>query len=88
MILRVRGPLPDNVRVVLEEVPGVKRAEVINEGKAEHEYRILPADGQPIISAVSQCVHRQDWDVVELSVDRGHLDEVFRGLTIPTQALT
>ena len=30
----------------------------------------------------------RDWDVVELSVDRGHLDEVFRSLTMPTQALT
>ena len=88
VILRLRGPLPDDVRAVLEGVPGVKRAEVIDEGKAGHEYRILPADGQPIISAVSQCVHRQDWDVVELSVDRGHLDEVFRALTIPAQALT
>ena len=88
VILRVRGPLPDDVQAVLEGVPGVKRAEVINEDKGEHEYRILPADGQPIISAVSQCVYRQDWDVVELSVDRGHLDEVFRTLTLPAQALT
>ena len=88
VILRLRGPLPDGVQAVLEGVPGVKRVEVIDEGLAEHEYRILPADGQPIISAISQCVHRQDWDVVELSVDRGHLDEVFRSLTMPAQALT
>lgn len=88
VILRLRGPLPDDVLVVLEGVPGVKRVEVIEEGKTEHEYRILPKDGQPIISAVSQCVHRQDWDVVGLSVDRGHLDQVFRSLTMPAQALT
>ena len=88
VILRLRGPLPDDVPAVLEGVPGVKRAEVIEEGKAEHEYRILSKDGQPIISAVSQCVHRQDWDVVGLSVDRGHLDQVFRSLTMPAQALT
>lgn len=88
VILRLRGPLPDGVQAMLEGVSGVKRAEVIDEGKAEHEYRILTKDGQPIISAVSQCVHRQGWDVVELSVDRGHLDEVFRSLTMPAQSLT
>ena len=88
VILRLRGPLPDDVPAVLEGVPGVKKVEVIEEGKVEHEYRILPKDGQSIISAVSQCVHRQDWDVVGLSVDRGHLDQVFRSLTMPAQALT
>lgn len=88
VILRLRGPRTDGVQATLEGVPGIKRVEVIDEGQAEHEYRILPADGQPIISVVSQCVHRQEWDVVELSVDRGHLDEVFRSLTIPAQALT
>ncbi len=88
VILRLQGPLPDGVQAILEGVLGVKRAEVIDEGKAEHEYRIIPEDGQPIISAVSQCVHRQNWDMVELSVDHGHLDEVFRVLTMPAQALT
>ncbi len=88
VILRLRGPAPDGVQAVLEGVPGVKRAEVLDGDKAEQAYRILSKDGQSVISAVSQCVHRQDWDVVELSVDRGHLDEVFRTLTMPTQALT
>ena len=85
---RVRGPRPDGVQAMLQGVPGVKRAEIIDEGQAEQAYRILPKDGQPIISAVSRFVHREGWDVVELSVDRGHLDEVFRSLTMPAQALT
>ena len=86
VILRLRGPRTDGVQATLEGLPGVERAEALD-GTAP-EYRILPKDGQPIIGAVSQCVHRQDWDVVELSVEHGHLDEVFRSLTIPAQALT
>ena len=50
VILRVRGPLTDGVQAMLKGVPGVKRAEVIDEGQAEQAYRILPKDGQPIIS--------------------------------------
>ncbi|MCY3728879.1 MAG: ABC transporter ATP-binding protein [Nitrospira sp.] len=86
VLLRVRGPLPDGVQATLEGLPGVERVEALD-GTAP-EYRILPKDGQPIIGAVSQCVHRQNWDVVELSVEHGHLDEVFRALTMPAQALT
>ncbi|MCH7615868.1 MAG: hypothetical protein IH978_09075 [Nitrospinae bacterium] len=55
---------------------------------AENGYRVIPENGQPILSAVSQCVQKHNWDVAELSVDRGQLDEVFRSLTMPTQALT
>ncbi len=88
VILRLRGPLPDGVQAILEGVPGVKKAEIIDEDKAEHGYRLIPEDGKPIIGAVSQCLHQQDWDVVEFSVDHGQLDEVFRSLTMSTQALT
>ncbi len=88
VILRLRGPLPDGVQALLAGVPGVKRAEIIEEGDAESAYRVIPQDRQPIISAVSHCVHKQNWDVMELSTDRGQLDEVFRSLTMPAQALT
>ena len=86
VILRLRGPSTDGVQAILESLPGVERAEALN--GAEPAYRIIPKDGQPIIGAISQCVHRENWDLVELSVEHGHLDEVFRSLTIPAQALT
>ena len=86
VILRLRGLLPDGVQAILEGVPGVERAEALDGDKAG--YRILPKEGQPIIGAVSRCVLQQDWDVVALFAEHGHLDEVFRSLTIPAQAFT
>ncbi len=88
VILRLREARPDDVRAILGDVPGVEKTEVIETGGAEQEYRIIPQDGRPIISAISQCVHHHHWDVVELSVYRGQLDEVFRSLTMPAQSLT
>ncbi len=88
VILRVRDARPDDVRAMLNGVPGVGTTEVIDAGPGEHACRVIPTDGRPILNAVSQCVHRHHWDVAELSVDRGHLDEVFRSLTMPAQALT
>jgi len=88
VILRVRSTHPGDVRAILLDVPGVRKAQVIEEGEAEHVYRVVPEEGRQILGAVSQCVHRHNWDVVELFVSRGQLDEVFRSLTMPAQALT
>ena len=88
VVLRLRGPISDGVLAILESLPGVKAIEELYDDMAENGYRVIPENGQPILSAVSQCVQKQNWDVAELSVDRGQLDEVFRSLTMPTQALT
>ena len=88
VILRVSEAHREDVRAILGAVPGVETIEVIEAGQTEHAYRIISKDRHPIISAVSQCVHSHHWDVVELSVCRGQLDEVFRSLTMPAQALT
>ena len=88
VILHVSDAHREDVRAILGAVPGVKTIEVIEAGRPEQAYRIIPKDRHPIISAVSQCVHSHHWDVVELSVCRGQLDEVFRSLTMPAQALT
>ena len=88
VVIRLRGPLSDGVLAILENLPGVKAIEELHDDMAENGYRVIPENGQPILSAVSQCVQKQNWDVAELSVDRGQLDEVFRSLTMPTQELT
>jgi len=88
VVLRLRGPISDGVLAILESLPGVKAIEELYDDMAKNGYRVIPENGQPILSVVSQCVQKQNWDVAELSVDRGQLDEVFRTLTMPTQALT
>ena len=89
VILRLRGPISDGVQRVLQEIPGVKTIEELRDDSSiDTGYRIIPQNGRSILSAVSQCVQQQNWDVAELTVDRGQLDEVFRSLTMPTQALT
>lgn len=89
VILRLRGPISDGVQRVLQEIPGVKTIEALRDDSSiDTGYRIIPQNGRSILSAVSQCVQQQNWDVAELTVDRGQLDEVFRSLTMPTQALT
>ena len=89
VMLRVSDSCRDDVRAMLgDDVPGVRTVEAMDADPAGRAWRIIPKDKHSIISAVSQYVHSRHWDVVELSVCRGQLDEVFRSLTMPAQART
>jgi len=88
VVLRFRGEIPGDVPAILEGVSGVKAIEALQDGKPDCGYYVFPEDGQPILSAINQCVKNQNWDIAGLSVDRGQLDDVFRSLTMPAQELT
>jgi ABC-2 type transport system ATP-binding protein len=46
----------------------------------------IPREGKNALSAVSSLITRNDWDVPELHLESGRLDEVFRRLTRPGAA--
>ena len=62
----------------LLSLPGVKGVEVKQEGR---ELTVLAEQGAVIFPAVSEYARQQQWQVSELSVERGRLDDVFRRLT-------
>jgi ABC-2 type transport system ATP-binding protein len=43
----------------------------------------VPKSGANTLSAVSALIDKNDWDVPELHLESGRLDEVFRSLTQP-----
>lgn len=45
----------------------------------------IPKDNQSIVGSIHNCVRQHDWEVDELFVEPGRLDEVFRTLTIKTE---
>jgi len=88
VVLRFRGALPEGVPDILHNVSGVKAIEELQDGEVANEYCVVSHGGQPILSAISECAKNHDWDVAEVSVNRGQLDDVFRSLTMPAQSLT
>ena len=46
----------------------------------------MPKPGANVLSAVGAIIAKFDWDVPELHLESGRLDEVFRALTEPNQA--
>jgi len=55
----------------------------------ERELRLtaVPREGKNALPAVSRLITQHDWDVPELHLESGRLDEVFRRLTRPSAAL-
>ncbi|PYC28521.1 ABC transporter ATP-binding protein [Aquipseudomonas alcaligenes] len=64
-------------RAALATLPGV----VGIEDNAEGSLTLLAQPGQVIFPQVNELIRQRGWQVKELDVERGRLDEVFRSLT-------
>jgi ABC-2 type transport system ATP-binding protein len=76
-----------SVHNALAAVAGVKSVKKLAESADRIRFRIYPIDGVSLVSSVGHVAKEQGWEVAELHVERGRLDEVFRDITIG-QALT
>jgi len=67
------------VTSVLRELPGVETIE--QDLDHARTFTVFPQAGQEIYTAVSKAIQDNDWQVDELHVDLGRLDDVFRSVT-------
>ena len=77
--IRLTGENLDNVRSEIESIEDVYRIETVN---GTGVLRLIPKDGAVIVEKVSLLMREKGFKVDEIFVERGHLDEVFRDLTI------
>ena len=69
------APLDAAALAALPGVAGVER------NAREHSLTVLAQPGQVIFPQVSALVQARGWNIKEMDVERGRLDEVFRSLT-------
>ncbi len=81
LTLQAEASAAEQVRKTLQAVPGVAKLEALEESAARLCYRLFPTQKQSIVADISQQARANQWNVVELHVDKGHLDEVFRRIT-------
>jgi ABC-2 type transport system ATP-binding protein len=67
---------PEKVASVLSELPQARKVEL-----REGELTVFPAQGADLFGVVSDTVKEQRWQVNELRLEAGRLDEVFRQVT-------
>ena len=62
----------------IEALPEVDSLEVMADG---HSMMVFPKPGQTLFRPINQLIQDNHWQVKELHVERGRLDEVFRDIT-------
>ncbi|MCK5524261.1 MAG: ATP-binding cassette domain-containing protein [Thiomargarita sp.] len=71
----------EKIRQSLLNLPDVQKLETLMENNSTLSYQIFPKAQHPIIGEISQHARNKKWEVEELHVDKGRLDEVFRSIT-------
>jgi ABC-2 type transport system ATP-binding protein len=70
----------------LNGIAGVVRAEVLADANGRVEARAYPDKTNPNLNltrAIAALASEQHWQLDEIHTESGHLDEVFRAITLP-----
>ncbi|HLW23074.1 MAG TPA: hypothetical protein VKT22_01790, partial [Steroidobacteraceae bacterium] len=65
------------------EIPALPQVASVERDERERRLTAVPKPGANVLPAVSALIVKHDWDVPELHLESGRLDEVFRTLTQP-----
>ncbi|MGE0747937.1 MAG: ABC transporter ATP-binding protein [Rhodospirillales bacterium] len=79
--IRISAADAERARGELQQLPAVARIETVGQVNGVAHLRVLPADRQAIITDVSARIRSGGFAVEEITVERGHLDQVFRQIT-------
>jgi len=72
---------PDEVRQQIGSMEGVHAVESLSRDGELSRCTVVARNGKPIVTELSQRIRERGWEVDELRVEPGALDEVFRTLT-------
>ncbi|HYW04882.1 MAG TPA: ABC transporter ATP-binding protein [Gammaproteobacteria bacterium] len=77
------GADPEQAQEMLGQISQVKRVERLDAPEGQLRLRLYPSQHKPFVNQVSVTAQQQGWEISELLVERGRLDEVFRDITLP-----
>jgi len=84
----LRFDRPEDLAVARREIESLAEVAEIEADERELRLTAIPRPHQNALPAVSAVIVKYDWDVPELHLESGRLDEVFRTLTQPAASLT
>jgi ABC-2 type transport system ATP-binding protein len=80
--ITVLGNAANGIRNELAGLPNVRGVKVEEEAGERVRLHVFPERGAMLIEDVGRMVRERGWEIEELRVERGQLDEVFRSVTL------
>jgi ABC-2 type transport system ATP-binding protein len=77
----LRFDKPEDLSAARREIAGLSEVSEVEAEERELKLTAVPRAGKNVLAAVSALITRYEWDVPELHLESGRLDEVFRTLT-------
>ena len=77
----LRFDKPEELAAARRGIAGLPEVTEVETDERELKLTAVPRPGKNVLPAVSALITRYDWDVPELHLESGRLDEVFRTLT-------
>ena len=77
----LRFERPDELAAARREIAALPEVAAVETDERELRLTAIPRSGKNALPAVSAIIVKHDWDVPELHLESGRLDEVFRTLT-------
>jgi ABC-2 type transport system ATP-binding protein len=79
----LRFEKPEQLAAAQREIASLPEVASIESDERELRLTAVPRPGRNALPAISASIVKHDWDVPELHLESGRLDEVFRNLTQP-----
>ncbi len=81
VVFRVSADHADKAKAAVSALDGVRRIEILSKAKAGTKMRAYPAANTSIAADVAASLKSKRVPLIELSVEEGRLEEVFRDIT-------
>lgn len=84
--ITVRASAANGMRDELAKLSGVRDVEVVEGSDRRVHFQVFPEGEALLIEQVGRVARERGWELEELRVERGQLDEVFRRVTLGDEA--
>ena len=79
--LKISAQSNQDFQQILQEIPSVEKVEIHGTNHQTLKFLILPKQGKSILEEVKERLDQNNVKIVEMYVEKGRLDEVFRQMT-------
>jgi ABC-2 type transport system ATP-binding protein len=84
----VDGSKVDHIQATLSSMVHVQKFEVLIQNDKFAKFRIFPEKGRNLVHDINSLSQENHWDISEMFIDRGRLEETFRAMTYDKQERT